>query len=123
MMISFLRDLTTGDNMYNKAWFDSVAPLTVNTSLHLIGWNFVTHHERNGLQQQVIQTQLSRANVDLGSVLILSQALKRSGASFLPESVFTTDMFARDYFAIKKVEAILSPWNIVILPRILLFHQ
>jgi hypothetical protein len=112
-----------GDNMYNKAWFDTISPLVLNPMLHLIGWNFVTHHERNGLQQTVIETELARKRVDLGSVLVSSEAYKKSGASFLPAGLFTDDMFARDFFAIKKIESVISPFNIVILPRVLLFHQ
>lgn len=78
---------------------------------------------RNNLAQQVIQTELVRQKVDLGSVLISKKAYRVSGASFLPESAFTQDMFARDYFAIEKVASFLSPSNILILPQILLFHQ
>ena len=78
---------------------------------------------RNNLSQQLIRTELVRQKVDLGSVLISKKAFQVSGASFLPSGAFTGDIFARDFFAIKTVEASLSPPNIMILPQVLLFHQ
>jgi hypothetical protein len=37
---------TNGDNMYNAAWFDMVAPLALSNSYDIIGWDFITHHLR-----------------------------------------------------------------------------
>lgn len=71
----------------------------------------------------MIETELVRQKVDLGSVLVSRRAYLASGASFLPEAAFTGDMFARDFFAISRIKQYISPWNIRILPQVLLFHQ
>jgi hypothetical protein len=56
-----------------------------------------------GLHQQKVSVRLKRKGVDLGSVMVRKAALTASHASFLPQSIFTKDLFARDYFWVRQV--------------------
>jgi hypothetical protein len=143
---------TNGDNMYNKAWFGTVAPIaSERTELSLIAWDFVTHHVRNGLANSVISVNIARKFIDLGSVMIRSSSLYRrldgNGSSgfgsaqkktsitnrlnpyvvpfhrFLPQSIFTTDLFARDFHLLEMVNRTLIPSQIELIHSVLMFHQ
>ena len=61
---------TNGDNFYNKAWFDTISPSANNPNINIIGWDFVTHHLRDGVSNSLIHVKLERKFVDLGSVMI-----------------------------------------------------
>jgi len=149
---------TNGDNVYNRAWMNSIVDRIVNSIssdsekacsnlsnvTDIIGWDFVTHHPRkvkgnngNMIQrtQQVISIQMKRKYVDLGSVIIRktlfqqqytrqftlipikSMKYKRNHSNidmelvynevrFMPDAIFTTDMFARDYYTIRTLISI-----------------
>jgi len=66
---------SNGDNFYNRAWFSTVSSIALsNHDAKIIGWNFITHHLRNGQHNSVIDIKLERAHVDLGSIMIKSSA-------------------------------------------------
>jgi hypothetical protein len=107
---------TNGDNMFNSAWFDSVAAFALKQPkkdagfggklplpVQIIAWNFVTHHKRStkrGLQpHQVISVDLNkRGFVDLSSFMFRASLAAAARATFLPGAPYTQDIFARDYF-------------------------
>ncbi len=107
--------MTNGDNMYNKAWFDAVAPIVVSASktpnsaaaraevVDLIGWDFATHHPRKNGRQQIISIQLARKFVDLGSILVRASLYSHLQVQFLPDGLFTRDLFARDFHLIMRI--------------------
>lgn len=78
-----------------QAWFESIAPYALDGEHQLIGWDFVSHHIRDGNTEQTIPVALKRGYIDLGSVMIRRQAFITSQAKFLPESVFTTVSYMR----------------------------
>lgn len=145
---------TNGDNMYNAAWLDSVATFIKDPSIDIIGWDFVTHHQREaGQTQQLIPIVLERGHVDLGSVMVrkhlysplfandtIVEAIKRSSTvinissiftgthwshriQFLPDSIFTRDIHARDYFTIKSLLRQARNDSVRLVHKCLLFHQ
>jgi hypothetical protein len=79
---------------------------------------------RDGNTEQVIHIQLKRKYVDLGSIMIRKVPLQQSGVQFLPLSVFTPDLFARDFFAISSLmSGIKNESGVKLIHRVLLFHQ
>lgn len=115
--------MTNGDNSYNSAWFDAVAPLTNDKAIHLIGWDFITHHKRNGDGQQHIRISMERGFVDLASVLIRTSKIIESRGKYLPDAMFTDDLFARDFKILTELLKIIPTKAIRLLHRILLLHQ
>lgn len=76
------------------------------------------------MTEQLIHIQLKRRYVDLGSIMIRKSALQKSGVQFLPLSVFTPDLFARDFFAISSLmNGIKNETDIKLIHKVLLFHQ
>lgn len=66
---------SNGDNFYNRAWFTTVSSVAAsNRHANIIGWNFITHHVREGQFNSEIKVKLERAHFDLGSVMIRSSA-------------------------------------------------
>lgn len=55
------------------------------------------------MRRQRVSVRLERGQVDLGSVMVRRASLLTANASFLPRSLFTTDLFARDYFWARQV--------------------
>lgn len=54
-----------------QAWFSTVAPVALSSpNTNIVGWDFVTHHLRDGVSNSVIRVKLERRYVDLGSVMI-----------------------------------------------------
>lgn len=115
--------MTNGDNSYNSAWFDAVAPLANDKSIHLIGWDFITHHKRNGDGQQHIRISMERGFVDLASVLIRTSKIVESRSKYLPDAMFTDDLFARDFKILTELLKIIPSKAIRLLHRIFLLHQ
>jgi hypothetical protein len=110
---------TNGDNQYNRAWYKTVAPFAVKQDSQLIGWDFVSHHSRfcimylqiqtrlysnitirNNLSEQAIKIKIERGKLDLGSVMARRQLFIDTGASFMPDAIFTKHMFARDFMIV-----------------------
>lgn len=134
MLLSFLEKqhvcqylvFTNGDNMYNARWFDAVAKEALEPSLSIVGWDFVSHHPRGAnMTEQAISVKLKRKFVDLGSVLIRKRDFIESRVKFLPYSVFTPDLYARDIFTISGIMAGIKniSTQTKLIHRILLFHQ
>ena len=115
--------LTNGDNAYNSAWFNAIAPLANYNTIDLIGWDFITHHKRNGHGQQHIRVSMKRGFVDLASVLVRTTKVIESGARYLRDAMFTEDLFARDFYVLKDILKIVPPQAIRLLHRIFLLHQ
>jgi hypothetical protein len=115
---------TNGDNIYNSAWFDAVAPLALDDSVDVIGWDFVSHHPRRDNQrQQTITVEIKRKFVDLASVMVRRDLFLKTGVKFLPNALFTEDLFARDFYAIKDLVSASRSNSVKLLHRCLLFHQ
>eukprot|EP01038_Epipyxis_sp_PR26KG_P010841 gene10841-14552_t len=124
--------LTNGDNLYNSAWFDTIASQLLNNNIDIIGFDFVTHHSRsrtrnksskNNNPNQPIRAQFRRGYIDLGSFIARARLYLSSNAQFLSDSIFTRDLFARDYFTIMKIISKAKADAIKIIHRCLLFHQ
>ena len=121
--------LTNGDNMYNSAWFDVIAPVALEAATNLIGWDFVTHHPRGheDTRETTISISLERGKVDLGSVMIRSQLYKSSGLKFLSDAIFTPTIFARDFVTIVSIASVLVKAglesSIKLIHQVLMFHQ
>ena len=47
--------VTNGDNAYNRATMRALAPSLLDNRRALIAFDFVTHHERNKNQQQLVK--------------------------------------------------------------------
>ena len=80
---------SNGDNMYNAAWFNTVAPLALSDAYDVLGWDFVTHHPRNGTNNTPIRVAFERKFVDLASVMIRAELFGKTNSRFLSEAVFT----------------------------------
>ena len=115
--------MTNGDNSYNSAWFNAVAPLTNDKSVDLIGWDFITHHKRNGNGQQHIKISMNRGFVDLASVLVRTSKIVESKGRYLPDAMFTDDLFARDFYFLTELLKIIPTSAIRLLHQIFLLHQ
>ena len=119
---------TNGDNMFASSWLAAIAPAllakyasnasteagTAGTGeeapvpVQMIAWDFTTHHLRpspEGMQpNQLIRVDLDRRGyVDLSSFLVNTHLVARTGACFLPDAPFTTEIFARDFFFVKQL--------------------
>ncbi len=116
---------TNGDNMYNSAWLNSIGPSLISSSpkLNAIAWDFVTHHSRGGDKQQYVRVALKRQYIDLGSIIIRTELYNTLNLRYLPESIFTKDLMARDYLLIERLIEELNPKTIKLLHRCLMFHQ
>ena len=123
--------LTNGDNLYNSAWMSTIAPLVRDKTLNLVAWDFITHHSRSVLQdpkqlstEQQVRVAFRRGFVDLGSMMVRSSVVERANARFLPEGLFTTDLFARDYFFVQQILAAINRRTSTrLVHKTLLFHQ
>ena len=116
---------TNGDNMYNNMWFDSVASHLVHETVDLVAWDFVTHHvrsvgNRSNLRQQVVKVAIERTFIDLGSALFRSSLFVRANTHFLDKTVFTTDLFARDFKMISVLAQVIYSYPIDIINLLLL---
>lgn len=115
--------MTNGDNSYNSAWFNAVAPLANDPTVELIGWDFITHHKRNGDGQQHIRISMTRGFVDLASVLVRTSKIVESKGKYLPDAMLTKDLFARDFYFLTGVLELIAPSAIRLLHRVFLLHQ
>lgn len=120
--------LTNGDNVYNSAWLDAIALSLLDPTANLVGWDFVTHHTRDDSSEQVVRVEIKRGFVDLGSVAIRADRLNQfnssqAGARFLPQSILTQDLMARDFFAIESVHKAIAERSVRLIHKVLLFHQ
>lgn len=117
---------TNGDNMYNAAWFKTVTPLALSDKYDVIGWDFITHHPRgpkNDTPNQRINVALERGFVDLASVMIRAELFGKTNVRFLHESIFTKDMFARDYMTLRNLFPATTPERMHLIHQVLLLHQ
>jgi hypothetical protein len=133
---------TNGDNTYNNAWFSTVASvlskadrMRETSPLQMVAWNFVTHHSRNTssgkfMPNQPILTDLDRRGfMDLSTFIVKSDLIQKTGAKFLPHSLLTKDVFARDYFFAKQLRGGLDHTDnagqngTLYIKQTLLFHQ
>lgn len=117
---------TNGDNMYNSAWFNTIAPLATSDFYDIIGWDFITHHPRgpkNDTPNQPINVALERGFVDLASVMIRAELFGKTNSRFLQDSAFTKDMFARDFMTVKALLPSTSPERVRLVHQTLLLHQ
>lgn len=91
--------------------------MSVDSNVQVIGWDFVSHTKRyinarpcyykfvftlfllhrNGTADQMTRISTNRNSFDLGAVMIRKSLLIQSEAKFLPSSVFTKDLSARDH--------------------------
>eukprot|EP01033_Poteriospumella_lacustris_P011777 gene11777-8387_t len=114
---------SNGDNMYNAAWFNTVAPLALSDAYDVLGWDFVTHHPRNGTNNTPIRVAFERKFVDLASVMIRAELFGKTNSRFLSEAVFTRDMFARDFVTIESLLASTTVERTHLIHQCLLMHQ
>eukprot|EP00981_Chlorochromonas_danica_P008081 scaffold1962_cov180-Ochromonas_danica.AAC.16 len=117
---------TNGDNMYNAAWFDKVAPGMVNDQIDMIGWDFITHHlrgDRNKSPNVPITMDLRRGHVDLASVMVRADLYRKTGTLFLPDAMLTKDLYARDFLTIQQLSKHIRRRSVFIIHQCLLFHQ
>lgn len=131
---------TNGDNMYNSAWFDTIAPLAIaqtpvvdnsnvthyEDNYDIVGWDFITHHPRgpkNDTPHQSITIAIERKFLDLGSVIVRSSLFTRSNTKFLQEAALTKDLFARDYFTVQQLLPFTQPQKVKLIHQNLLLHQ
>lgn len=140
---------TNGDNMYNSAWFDTIAPLAIaqkqgstsklshakggnktemvmSNEFDVIGWDFITHHPRgarNDTPNQPIQIAFERGFLDLGSIMLRSSLFTQTNTKFLQEASLTKDLFARDYFTVKRLLPLSKPEKLKLIHQYLLLHQ
>lgn len=116
---------TNGDNVYNSAWLDTISPMILNpkADYNAIAWDFVTHHARSGEKQQLIKVVMKRKFVDLGSIMIKAELFSKFDLKYLPESVFTTDVIARDFHIVDKLIGLIPPQSVRLIHRCLMFHQ
>ena len=120
---------TNGDNAYNSAWFDTVAAEMLHDRSDFLAWDFVTHHGRQrnwsaGMDpQQLIRVSVKRGFIDLGSAAVKAELYLKSRTLYLPDSIFTKDLFARDYFTLAKLASYTSSERVHLVHRILMFHQ
>ena len=77
------------------------------------------------MTEKVIEVALKRKYVDLGSVMIRSSCFRSTGVRFLPLSVFTQDLFARDFFAVSGILGGIQneTTQTKLIHRVLFFHQ
>lgn len=113
---------TNGDNAYSSSWLKSILRY-MNPDYDIIAWDFITHHMRNNLSNQKISTNFTRKFIDLGSVIVRKSLFDQSKVQFLDKSVFTVDLFARDYFTIETLKAQTEFKRTIIIPEVLFFHQ
>jgi hypothetical protein len=113
---------TNGDNMYNAAWLKTIAQYINKPEYSIIAWDFISHHLRDGESEQLIKVEFKRKFIDLGSIIIRAKVYIKSETVFLPDAFYTTEIFARDYFAI---ESNLQQTNneTVLIHKCLMFHQ
>lgn len=114
---------TNGDNLYNSTWFDTVAPHLKTKGTDVVAWDFVSHHPRDGIKDTVISVDIKRKFIDLGSFAVRTSAVRKSGAKFLPDSLFTKNLYARDFFFVSKVQRYVKPDSIKYIHSTLFFHQ
>lgn len=58
--------LTNGDNMYNSALLDTIAPHLLNKEVEIIAWDFITHHLRKDIPNTPTTVAWKRKYIDLG---------------------------------------------------------
>lgn len=61
--------------------------------------------------------------MDLASVALRSALFLKTGARFLPDSVLTKDLFARDFFTVSGLLPAVRAQGIELIHQVLLFHQ
>lgn len=114
---------SNGDNMYNAAWFNTVAPLALSPDYDILGWDFITHHPRNGTSNTPITVAFERRFMDLASVMIRADLYAQTNMRFLRETAFTKDMFARDIVTILALLEKTQLSRTKLLHQTLLMHQ
>jgi len=122
---------TNGDNIYNSAWFDTISSHASNPAVEMIAWDFVTHHLRpNGrpphmqqLREQTITVATKRGFIDLGSMMLRAKVYQRKRLFYLPDSIFTKEVYARDFFTVEAATSDMKPSAIRLIHRCLMFHQ
>ena len=115
--------MTNGDNAYNSTWFDAIAPLANDKTVDLIGWDFITHHKRNGYSQQPIRISTTGEFVDMASTIVRTTKFVKSGARYLSDAMFTEDLFARDFYALTEILKNVKPMSVRLVHRMFLLHQ
>ena len=134
MLISYIIDnndihtcdwlmLTNGDNMYNSIWLDTITPIILHNNTNIIAWDFVSHHRRGNGTEQVIHVNMIRKYIDLGSMITRMSLYMNNNIKFLSESLFTSDLFARDYYVINKIYNSIHNNTVQLLHNVLMFHQ
>ena len=115
--------LTNGDNMYNSIWLDTITPIILHNNTNIIAWDFVSHHRRDNNTEQVIHVNMIRKYIDLGCMITRMSLYINNNIKFLTESLFTSDLFARDYYVINKIYNSINNNTVTLLHNILMFHQ
>ena len=115
--------LTNGDNTYNSIWLDTITPIILHNNTNIIAWDFVSHHRRGNGTEQVIHVNMIRKYIDLGSMITRMSLYMNNNIKFLSESLFTSDLFARDYYVINKIYNSIHNNTVQLLHNVLMFHQ
>ena len=61
--------------------------------------------------------------IDLGSAMARTSLYIKSKTIFLPNSLFTKDLFARDYFTLSNLNLSARVNSVKLIRKILMFHQ
>jgi hypothetical protein len=92
--------ITNGDNYYLPQFMEIISE-KINAGYQFVAYDFLTHHQRD--KTNVIEVDIKRKFIDLGSFVLSADVLRKSGASFMPEGPATSDVFARDWHFVKDV--------------------
>jgi hypothetical protein len=100
--------------------------MVMSNEFDVIGWDFITHHPRgarNDTPNQPIQIAFERGFLDLGSIMLRSSLFTQTNTKFLQEASLTKDLFARDYFTVKRLLPLSKPEKLKLIHQYLLLHQ
>ena len=84
--------ITNSDNMYSRGWLDKVE-LQIAAGYELIGWSFVSHHEKphlsekgegtwEDLRYKWVRAEFLPSEIDLGASMLKLSLWKRLGLGF-----------------------------------------
>ena len=73
--------------------------------------------------EQVISVSMKRKFVDLASMMVRTKLYVESKTTFLPDAMFTKEIFASDYFTFTTLMKYTTSKGLQLIHNCLLFHQ